>query len=73
MIKMTRLKKIELLKQNGEKIEYHFYTAPSGPRRLIVDQIGEYSYNMLEQKNALELIDLMYWEWTTMIGMPEDR
>lgn len=62
---MTRLSKVEELVKWGMKIKYHFgyYTKQ---RRLIIDQVGDFTYNMSneDQKMAREHVDLIYWEYT---------
>lgn len=62
---MTRLSKINELIAKGVKIKYHFgyYTKQ---RRLIIDQVEDFTYNMSneDQKLAREHVDLIYWEYT---------
>lgn len=62
---MTRVQKIEALLKKSINIEYHFgyYTKQ---RRLIIDQVEEFKYNMSneDQKLAREHVDLLYWEYT---------
>ena len=62
---MTRVKKIEILKINGEKIEYHYEVYPSG-RRLIIDKVEQFEYNKTSKDQVLagEHVDLLYWELT---------
>lgn len=62
---MTRVQKIEELLKKSIKINYHFgyYTKQ---RRLIIDQVEDFKYNMSneDQKLAREHVDLLYWEYT---------
>ena len=62
---MTRIRKINYLIEQGEKINFHhnYYT---NQRRLIIDQIDDIKYNNtnIDQSLANSLIDIMYWEYT---------
>ena len=62
---MIREKKLDFLLSKGVKIKYHFGIYPT-QRRLIIDQVEEFSYNnnAEDQKVAREHVDLLYWEWT---------
>jgi len=62
---MTRIKRINYLVENGEKIDYHYNTYRY-QRRLIIDKINEFVYHNTysDQSLAAEMVDLMYWEHT---------